>query len=57
LNPIYEPYEAGVDEVLEIWKFHSFHSANLPENTGDLADLYKVMQEMKADIKSLKSKS
>ncbi|RZJ73842.1 LexA family transcriptional regulator [Flavobacterium sp.] len=57
LNPIYEPYEVTVDEVLEIWKFHSFHSSNLPENTGELGDLYKMMQEMKADIKSLKSKN
>src|SRR5690606_39459595 len=31
LNPVYNPYDVDVRDVLEIWKFHSYFTDTLPE--------------------------
>lgn len=36
LNRIYEPYEVGIDEIVEIWKFYCFTSRVFPEPETDL---------------------
>ncbi|RZJ64257.1 MAG: LexA family transcriptional regulator [Flavobacterium sp.] len=56
LNSQYSPYEVTVDEVLEIWKFHSFHSSKLPESAGDLDGLMKMMMEMKKDLSLIRDR-
>lgn len=56
LNMEYAPYEVPADEVLEIWKFHSFHSSNLPEGNTDMDTLMKLMREMKSEIHSLRKR-
>lgn len=34
-NPLYKPYEVKVDDILEIWKFTNFISAEAPEYRED----------------------
>lgn len=55
LNPLYEPYEVNADDVLEIWKFHSFHSKEIPGGTADLDVVIRMMQEMKGELRELKN--
>ncbi|RDC55255.1 hypothetical protein DU508_16900 [Pedobacter chinensis] len=55
LNPIYLPYKVNAEEVLEVWQFHSLHTTNLPEGATDMDRLMKMMQEMKAEIKSIRN--
>ncbi|UMY64956.1 MULTISPECIES: LexA family transcriptional regulator [unclassified Flavobacterium] len=55
LNPLYAPYEVKAEEVVEIWKFHSFHSKDLPNGTADLDVVVRMMQEMKGELQELKA--
>lgn len=55
LNPVYKPYEVGVGEVLEIWKFHSFSSKEFPGPISDLDVLMKELQFLKEEIRELKN--
>lgn len=38
LNPLYEPYEMDMQEILEVWKFKYYFSAEMPDepSTGEL---------------------
>lgn len=47
LNKTYQPYEVKVEEVLEVWKFHSYQSKEIPEAGGDLSDLMREIKEIK----------
>ncbi|WP_158542195.1 hypothetical protein [Pedobacter chinensis] len=49
------PYKVNAEEVLEVWQFHSLHTTNLPEGATDMDRLMKMMQEMKAEIKSIRN--
>lgn len=51
LNSLYEPYEVGVEEVLEIWKFHSFNSKKIPQT--DWHDLLKEVKRLENKIKAV----
>lgn len=55
LNTAYLPYEVKAEEVLEIWQFNRFLSAELPEGSADMDMLVKMMREMKEEIKAMKS--
>lgn len=55
LNPLYKPYSVGVEEVLEIWKFHSFTSKYFPEPVSDLDVLMKEIQGLRQEINLLKA--
>jgi transcriptional regulator with XRE-family HTH domain len=51
LNKTYAPYEVAVNEVLEIWKFHSYQSKEIPEGVGDLAVLMREIREIKTALR------
>lgn len=51
LNKLYEPYEVEVEDVLEIWKFHSFSSREIPEVEADFSILMKEIKEIKKVLK------
>ncbi|GAA4445028.1 hypothetical protein GCM10023091_36010 [Ravibacter arvi] len=49
LNPAFEPYEVGLEEVLEIWKFHSFATTSFPAGNPDPGELFRILlKEMRA---------
>ena len=45
LNPAYEPYEIGVNDIREIWQFVHYISPEIPENINDTT--YQLAQEVK----------
>lgn len=54
LNPTHVPFTVSVDDIAELWKFHSFTSNKLPEPEHNIKELYTIMKEIK---KSLENKS
>ncbi|NLA23744.1 MAG: helix-turn-helix transcriptional regulator [Bacteroidales bacterium] len=56
LNPLYEPYNIGVGEITEIWKFVNYISSDLPDATPLNTEIYKAVANMKEDIGEIKSK-
>ena len=45
LNPAYEPYEIGVNDIREIWQFVNYISPEIPENVAD--NTYQLAQKVK----------
>lgn len=56
MNPIYQPYEVEPGDVLEIWKFHSFSSEEIPEAVSDLSVLLKEMKSLKEEVRLIQRK-
>ena len=54
LNKNYAPYKVPVSEVLEIWKFHSYQTKDLPELQTDLQSMAKAIREIQQDIQKMK---
>ena len=54
LNPMYEPYELGVNEIREIWKFVHFISHELPEPVIPENQLVRTVAGLKQDLDRLK---
>lgn len=55
LNKSYEPYRVPVSEVLELWKFHSYQTNELPELQADLQSMAKAIREIQQDIRKMKA--
>jgi transcriptional regulator with XRE-family HTH domain len=49
-NPLYEPYEVNVNEILEIWKFVNYISEEIPQVSFDNADLTKAVIKIQKDV-------
>lgn len=56
LNPDYKPYEVHVAEVLEIWKFYSYQTKEVPEKPGNYESLTKAIKNIQDDLQILKAK-
>lgn len=54
LNREYPPYSVAAEDVLEIWRFKSYHTHLIPEVEPDLQQMAKSIKEIKAEIQSLK---
>lgn len=54
MNSIYDPYTVEANDILEIWKFHSFTSKEIPEPVSDLSILLREIQSLKSDLKIVK---
>ena len=50
MNPIYKPYTIHAEEILEIWKFHSYTSRQIPDPETDMQQLIRMVRELKAEI-------
>ena len=55
-NTFYEPYEVKVEEVLEVWKFVNYISAELPEPNLPKDTLTNTVYELQREISEIKSK-
>lgn len=51
LNRNYQDYSVEVENVLEIWKFHSFFSKEIPNTFLDYDDLLKDVKNLETKIK------
>jgi len=54
MNQVYEPYTVEVNDILEIWRFHSFSSKEIPEADSDLSVLLKEIQNIKTEISKMR---
>ena len=54
LNEEYQDREVWVGDVLEVWKYHSHITDNIPTDGGDMSRLLSYVQEIRADVKRLK---
>ncbi len=57
LNPVYEPYEVPLDEVLEIWKYHSYQSREIPSPSSDVQHISATVNEILRQIKVLRDEN
>jgi transcriptional regulator with XRE-family HTH domain len=53
LNPVYNPYEVNVSEVIEIWQFVNYISDTIPPAEVPLIDMARSLSEIKSDLKRL----
>ncbi|WP_257668985.1 XRE family transcriptional regulator [Parapedobacter tibetensis] len=53
LNPLTEPYTIHADDVLEIWKFYSFTSRDIPEPETDMRQLVRMVKDLQDEVKAL----
>lgn len=56
LNPVYEPYEVPLEDVLEIWKYHSFHSKEIPSPISDVHHISFTVNEILTRLKTMQEK-
>jgi transcriptional regulator with XRE-family HTH domain len=56
LNTLYQPYTVPAADVLEIWKFHSYQTHEIPEQHTDLQTMAKAIREIQDDLKIIKTK-
>lgn len=54
-NSLYEPYVIQADEVLEIWKFYSYHSREMPSAESNLDQLLKLLTVVQREIREMKA--
>lgn len=50
LNLLYKPYRVKADDVLEIWKFHSFASREIPEPVSDMEMVLRELKLLRKEI-------
>jgi len=50
LNKAYQPYAVEVNEVLEIWQFHSYHTKELPAPETGLDEIKRMISNLKESI-------
>lgn len=55
-NPIYEPYEVNVNEVVEVWKFVNYISNEMPEPNLSRDQLSNSVMNMQRELKEIKNR-
>ncbi len=53
-NVGYKPYEVDASNIMELWKFHSYVSHNIPQEQDDANELRKAFTRMENDIQELR---
>lgn len=54
LNPIYEPYDVPISEVIEVWKFVHYISTEIPEPVVPANQLVKTVASIKRELNIIK---
>jgi transcriptional regulator with XRE-family HTH domain len=54
-NPEYQPYEIDISEVLEVWKFSTYMSRELPEPNISKDGLSNTLKELRMEIAEIKT--
>lgn len=47
LNPLYQPYEMDIQNIVEVWRFVNYSSSELPEETPNLKALMGKLDDLK----------
>ncbi|MGN7888412.1 hypothetical protein [Dyadobacter sp. 22481] len=56
LNRAYKPYEVSAGDVLEIWKFHSYFSKDVPERVSEVQHISNAVTEILQRLKVIEEK-
>lgn len=57
LNPLYKPYEIGVNEIREVWQFVHYISPRIPENPGtEHQHLVESINRLRDDIQVIQTR-
>jgi len=54
LNPVYEPFDANITEIKEVWRFVNYISAEIPDPVTPEEELIKTVANLKHDMDILK---
>jgi len=54
-NPIYEPFEININEVIEVWKFVNYISDDMPEPNLSKDQLSNSMMSLQKEIREIKN--
>jgi transcriptional regulator with XRE-family HTH domain len=54
-NPLYAPYEVHANDIVEVWKFVNYISADLPTSEFKESDLTQAILDLQTDVKHLKN--
>jgi transcriptional regulator with XRE-family HTH domain len=54
-NPAYDPYEINISEVLEVWKFTNYISAELPEPNLSKDELASTVLNLQREVMQIKN--
>jgi len=55
-NPVFEPYQVKVDDIIEIWKFVTLISSELPEVGLESEDLVEGIKNIQKDVRVILNK-
>lgn len=50
LNPIYAPYKVALEDVLEIWQFHSYTTSEFPEPNTEMSIVLHAIERLERRI-------
>jgi transcriptional regulator with XRE-family HTH domain len=53
LNPAYNPYKVGVDDVLEIWRFYAYTSRKFPEAQPEMTTILTAIRGLEEKIQQM----
>lgn len=56
LNPLYESYTVAAGEVLEVWRFHSFQSREIPATETTMDQLLKMVLVLQREVREMKER-
>jgi len=54
-NPLYEPYEVNINDVLEVWKFSNYISSELPEPNLSKDEVSSTLMNLQREVSELKN--
>lgn len=54
MNPVYEPYTVEAHEVLEVWKYHSFISKDIPVSETSMEQLLRMVLALQREVRQMK---
>ena len=55
MNPLYEPYSVPSEDVIEIWKYHSFYSREIPVSETSMDQLLKMVLALQREVRQIKT--
>lgn len=54
LNPVYAPYRVEAEDVLEVWKYRSFHSQALPSTGSNHDQMMRILLNLQEQVSKIK---
>jgi transcriptional regulator with XRE-family HTH domain len=56
LNKAYQPYQVAAYDILEVWKYHSYQSRDVPEPLSDIQHISKSITSILSRLETIEDK-